>query len=219
MLTRDGYRRYYDDFYATTDFRHYSERVDDALLAAVFDRAHVRAGARVLDLGCGTGVQLARMRARGMRAVGIDLSLVAVQRASGTSAAGAVAQADALALPFADGALDAVVAIGCSLMNADDDGLVDRLFEESLRVVRPGGCVVATTCSDFSGGEKGGWRQRTRRALQERLERLPGRARSLHYGLPGLARFHRALPLHPLVDALVRLPLPLARTAVFFAWK
>ncbi len=219
MLTRDGYRRYYDDFYATTDFRHYSERVDRALLAALFDRGGVRAGSRVLDLGCGTGVQLARMRALGMRAVGIDLSMVAVRRTTGITDATIAVQGDALHLPLADESVDAVVAIGCSLMNADDDARVDQLFAESLRVVRTGGCVVATTCSDFSGHEKGGWTQRTRHALEERLRQLPGGRRALHYGLPGLARFHRALPLHPLTDALLRLPFAIARTAVYIVWK
>jgi SAM-dependent methyltransferase len=92
-----------------------------------------------LDLGCGTGVAIPRLRARGWRVVGVDLSgdqlRLASQRA-GPPGASLVA-ADAAALPFADGSFDAVVSV---LTHTDLDD-PEAAFAEAARVLRRGGRV------------------------------------------------------------------------------
>jgi len=90
-----------------------------------------------LDLGCGTGIAISVVLERGWRVVGVDLSgdqlRVARQRA-GTSGARLVV-ADATALPFTDGAFDAVV----SLLTHTDFDHPEAAFAEAARVLRRGG--------------------------------------------------------------------------------
>jgi hypothetical protein len=142
-----------------------------------------------------------------------------VRRTAARSRLAAVVQADARALPIKDGALDAAIAIGCSLVNTDDVASIPLMFEEAMRVVRPGGCVIATTVTNLGGGELGGWRQHDRGTLQRIAGTLPGSRRAMRMCMPGLARVNAALPLSALTDLVLRLPLHVARTVVFFAWK
>jgi len=98
---------------------------------------------RLLDLCCGSGdlCFLAEERGAGP-VVGADFTLpmLAVarrRRAEGASRTGFV-QADALALPFADGAFD-VVTISYGLRNIAD---LERALGEMRRVLAPGGRAV-----------------------------------------------------------------------------
>ena len=90
------------------------------------------AGARVLDLACGTG-DLSRLGTRhGYHMVGADLSagMLAVND-GGTP----VVEADGLHLPFADATFDGLVC-GYALRNFSD---LAATLSEAARVVRPGG--------------------------------------------------------------------------------
>ncbi|MGQ0803828.1 MAG: ubiquinone/menaquinone biosynthesis methyltransferase [Actinomycetota bacterium] len=89
-------------------------------------------GARVLDLGCGTGDLCEELRAVGDSPVGIDLS-AGMLGAAHTPAP--LVRGDALRIPVPDGAVDGVVS-GFALRNVVD---LDALFSECARVLRPGG--------------------------------------------------------------------------------
>jgi SAM-dependent methyltransferase len=95
---------------------------------------------RCLDVGCGGGRLVVSLAEAGWTATGADLSedqlRVAERRAGGV--AEALVQADASALPFADGAFDAVVSTFIHT-DLDDPG---ASFRECARVVRAGGRVV-----------------------------------------------------------------------------
>jgi len=92
---------------------------------------------RLLDVGCAGGFLVATARAQGWRAIGIDLALEAC-RAATRAAAGPVVQADARALPFGAGALDAV-----TLVNVLDHTTEPHaVLREAARVLRPGGLLV-----------------------------------------------------------------------------
>lgn len=100
-------------------------------------------GPRVLDLGVGPGTSAIEMaRAAPLRRhVGLDLSAPMLRRAALRARAGGVAlplvRGDALALPFASGALDG--ATGHSFLYLLPDPLA--ALAEVRRVVRPGGKV------------------------------------------------------------------------------
>ena len=100
-------------------------------------------GARVLDLCCGTGDQAEALRRRGFDVVAADfcmpmLALAQPKFARGERRRPRPVNADALALPMADGEFDgATVSFG--LRNVAD---LDVALAEVARVLRPGGEVA-----------------------------------------------------------------------------
>lgn len=114
----------------------WQERVDAwPAVRAYKARTHARcAGAgRILDVGAGTGVDLAAL---GGRAVGVDRSMVMSTRAAARGCT--VAVADAHALPFAAATFDAVRA-DRTLQHLAEPA---RALDEFVRVLRPGGRLV-----------------------------------------------------------------------------
>ncbi|MEP7179646.1 MAG: demethylmenaquinone methyltransferase [Pseudonocardiales bacterium] len=97
-------------------------------------------GQRVLDLAAGTGVSTAELRRSGAQAIACDFSLGMLQagRANKRRRRVPFVAGDALHLPFADAAFDAVT-ISFGLRNVAD---VPRALGELARVVRPGGRLV-----------------------------------------------------------------------------
>jgi len=100
-------------------------------------------GQRVLDLAAGTATSSAALAAAGARVVACDFSL-GMLRAGASRRGGAdvgrvaLVAGDALALPFADSAFDAVT-ISFGLRNV---AYPDAALRELLRVTRPGGRLV-----------------------------------------------------------------------------
>jgi SAM-dependent methyltransferase len=99
------------------------------------------AGRRVLEVGCGAGVDMVRFARGGARVTGVDVADGAIalardnlghQRLPGT-----LAVASGEGLPFTDDTFDFVYAHGVVQYTANDQALVD----ECRRVVRPGGIV------------------------------------------------------------------------------
>lgn len=95
---------------------------------------------RVLDVGSGTGVDLAALAQRAGHAVGIDRSvhMTDTARARIEPGAASVAVADGEMLPFVAGAFDACWARAV-LVHTEDP---QRVVAEIARVLRPGGRVV-----------------------------------------------------------------------------
>lgn len=122
------------------------------MLTVDFDRLGLRAGERVLDMGCGAGRHAFEMYRRGADVMALDADadelhgvseLFAAMRAAGEVPDGAeadVKQGDALALPFADAEFDRVVAAEVLEHIHDDAGAIAELA----RVLRPGGTVAVT---------------------------------------------------------------------------
>ena len=96
-------------------------------------------GQRVLDLAAGTATSSAALAAGGADVVGCDFSLgmLRVGARAGHEGVELVA-GDALRLPFADGAFDAVT-MSFGLRNTADP---DAALAELLRVTKPGGRLV-----------------------------------------------------------------------------
>jgi SAM-dependent methyltransferase len=90
---------------------------------------------RCLDLGCGTGLSFQAVRATGRVPIGVDCSADQLRYAR---ARGVCVQADAAALPFADGVFPTVLMVWIST-DVDDFAAVVR---EAARVLRPGGLLV-----------------------------------------------------------------------------
>lgn len=101
-----------------------------------------RAGARVLEVGCGTGGNLAHWgpRHRDARFVGLDFDQAACAFAEAKCAPHGtrITRGDGLALPFADAALDGALALDIIEHFEDDQAVCRELF----RVLRPGADLV-----------------------------------------------------------------------------
>ena len=116
---------------------------DQAWRRYVVHQAALPPGGRLLDVATGTGdIAFQALAADSeARAVGVDFAVEMLRTGRGRSGGERVrwCQADALALPFPDASFDAVTS-GYLLRNVGDIG---GALREQLRVVRPGGRVVA----------------------------------------------------------------------------
>jgi SAM-dependent methyltransferase len=128
-------------------FRQRRERGDDLDWAGVWTRPFLaplrEAGVRtILELGCGTGHDVARLAGGGYAVTAVDISGEAIGQA--TARFGAVARfmvADITRrLPFPDSRFDAVMSNVA--MQMFPDGVTQAVFAEVSRVVRAGGLFV-----------------------------------------------------------------------------
>ena len=122
------------------------------MLTVDFRRLGLRAGDRLLDLGCGGGRHAFEAHRRGAHTVAYDrnggdtkdaAAMLAAMRLAGEAPADALGTAvngDALSLPFADGAFDRVIAAEV-LEHVPADGVA---MAELARVLRPGGTLAVT---------------------------------------------------------------------------
>ena len=122
------------------DWAAFGEQLCLPLLGAALDAAHVTAGTRLLDAGCGAGLLALLAHFRGAQVTALDAAptLLAVVRERVPSAD--VREGDLEALPFADATFDAVTAVNSIFYAAD----MTAAARELARVVRPEGRVVIT---------------------------------------------------------------------------
>ena len=101
--------------------------------------ASMRPGSQVLEIGCGIGLDSARMAQHGLRVTAVDLTVVgpatASRRAHERHLDATYLCSDAEHLPFPDAAFDYVYSFGV-MHHAPD---TQRCVDEAYRVLRPGG--------------------------------------------------------------------------------
>jgi SAM-dependent methyltransferase len=117
----------------------FAQPAQDALVAA----CGIAPGSRVLDVGCGSGEFLARLRAVGAEPTGADPAPAMVAAASVHAF---VVQADAEDLPFDAGLFDVVTAVN-ALQFAGD---TTAALQESARVLAPGGRIGVANWAEAS---------------------------------------------------------------------
>jgi len=104
---------------------------------------------RLLDLGCGDGLLISMLAARGARVVGMDVDDRMLQAARGRTTRGGVrahfVQGRIERLPFPDASFDVVIAVTVFCLLPDRAAAI----REAVRVLRPGGRLVL--------GELGRW--------------------------------------------------------------
>jgi SAM-dependent methyltransferase len=135
-----------------------------------------------LDAGCGPGLLLADLRARGIDAVGVDLSPAMVSQAA-TRAASLTGSMERL--PFADGSFGLVIAAG-SVEYVGDDWIA---LAELSRVLRPGGVLVASFPNRWSPYRL--WKNLAFYPLVDRLRPLVFRLRGKPIP-PSVTPYHHA---------------------------
>lgn len=140
-------QRYYDTEARVYDRNRYAsirgrrvERFHKSVLDALLTN-DLPAGARVLEVGCGTGRLLQELLPRGYLLHGVDASegMLSVARERFASAGGAVLDiADATHMPFQDSSFDAAYSI--LVVNLIPD--YRKMLREVARILEPGGVFV-----------------------------------------------------------------------------
>lgn len=129
-----GSRGFFDDL----DQYHF-EKLHHLLRLVDFDGYK---GKKVLEVGCGAAVDLARFAKGGAIATGVDLAPSAIELARANfqqqGLRGEFHVADGEALPFGDNSFDLVYAHGVVQYTADPK----KLVEECRRVLKPGGEAI-----------------------------------------------------------------------------
>jgi ubiquinone/menaquinone biosynthesis C-methylase UbiE len=141
-------RAYYDEFSHRYEAQRggrepggYHDLVDDLEVDLV---ARYATGRDVLEVGCGTGLILERIARFARHARGVDLSPGMLQKARERSLE--VVEGSATDLPFDDASFD----VACSFKVLAHVRDIERALGEMVRVVRPGGMVLAEFYNPWS---------------------------------------------------------------------
>jgi ubiquinone/menaquinone biosynthesis C-methylase UbiE len=135
VATRDAYERYAE---------HYAHhRSDRSAIRPLIERfvSLLPGQARVLDVGCGPGVDTGSLALRGVRTVGLDIAAAMLAMAA-PHTGGRVVQADQRFLPFADATFDGVWANAWLLHLSKRE--VGAALAEMTRVMKPGGLLLTS---------------------------------------------------------------------------
>jgi demethylmenaquinone methyltransferase/2-methoxy-6-polyprenyl-1,4-benzoquinol methylase len=112
--------------------------LDRAWRRTAVETLGLHAGARVLDVACGTGDLCREASAAGGWVVGLDRSAGMLAAADASGAPGSFVRGDGLALPVRTGAFDGITC-GFALRNVV---ALEPLFSEFARALKPGGRVA-----------------------------------------------------------------------------
>src|SRR3712207_5572284 len=121
------------------------DRFDIRFARTMWVYDNVRAGARVLDLGCGAGM-LAPLKRKGVELTGVDLwgECALAARRNGYDAGVA---AELSRLPFPDQSFDYVVSL--DVLGHVESAAKDAVLSEVRRVLAPGGVTLhGVECTD-----------------------------------------------------------------------
>ena len=124
-----------------SDWAHPLRRKDKARYARLFHES-VPPGARVLELGCGSGGGTTRSLAHRFKLLGVDLSREQLRLAQQNVPHASLIQADMASIQFRPASFDGVIAF-FSLIHVPSEeqtGLVCSIYDW----LRPGGTLVAT---------------------------------------------------------------------------
>ena len=127
-------------------YEHFMARWSQRLVGPFLDFAGIKAGDRVLDVGCGTGVITAALAERGCMVIGLDASEPYLEGAHRNRSHRNIVYelGDARRMPYPDASFDACV----SALTIDVIPEVDHVVREMRRVTRGGG-TVASGVVDF----------------------------------------------------------------------
>ena len=130
-------------------YEHFMARWSRRMAGPFLDFVGAKAGDRVLDVGCGTGVISAALAERDCTVVGLDASEPYLEGARRDRSHPKIVYelGDARRMPYADASFDACV----SALTIDVIPEVDQVVREMQRVTRRGG-TVASGVVDFWGG-------------------------------------------------------------------
>jgi len=138
------YRAFSEDPYPST-FTYGRKKIEELIDRVTAD---FPAGTRALDVGCGTGFNLARLRDRGFQVAGLEPSPSMREEALANNPGTEIIDGDIESMPFADASFDLAIAIEVVRYLEDPA----RAFAELARVLRPGGTAIVSATPLLSIG-------------------------------------------------------------------
>ncbi|UCC67706.1 MAG: class I SAM-dependent methyltransferase [Armatimonadota bacterium] len=136
----------WDNLYADAAWRAWAQRPPLELTLRWIRGLRLSGATRVYDMGCGLGRHSVSMAEYGLSVVATDISPRAVaatrQALSAKGLRAAVACADMTSVPFPDEHFDGVLSIG--VLEHGTRSAMEQAVAEVLRVLRPGGLVLAS---------------------------------------------------------------------------
>ena len=143
----------WDSDYASGDFRHWEPIASSPELASLVTLGLIEAKAKILDVGCGGGLDAILLAQCGFSVAGLDLSRKALEiardRADKAGAEVGWVAGSVFDLPFGAGAFGLVVDRG--LFHIVEDADRPRYSSEVFRVLAPSGCLVIRGASEEVG--------------------------------------------------------------------
>lgn len=141
MLAQDKSKEieFFDRHAAADDYNVFTDAANARLIDSFVRLTRLGTGARVADLGCGSGVFTDILAQRGYEAQGIDISPKLIDLAHQKYPKLTFLEGDVEALPYADNSLDGVLLSGIVHHFPDPS----RCAAETFRVMRPGGRFMA----------------------------------------------------------------------------
>lgn len=130
---------FFDGHAASNAYDVFTPATNDRIIDIVTRLGGFAPGARIADLGCGSGVFTSLLQRRGFDCVGVDLSPKLIRIARETYPDVEFREGDIEHLPFADGSFDGVVLAGV-LHHLPE---LSACAAEIRRILKPGGRFVA----------------------------------------------------------------------------
>jgi ubiquinone/menaquinone biosynthesis C-methylase UbiE len=156
--------RWYETFFETDEWLAVAASLDPERTETetAFVAAQLPAGARVLDVACGTGLISIPLARRGFHVSGLDVSERVLEVARAEAPELDFRRGDMRELPWEDESFDAVInlwtAFGFFETRADDE----HVLSEAARVLVPGGLFVLDTVNQTAllrGFRPQGWKE------------------------------------------------------------
>jgi ubiquinone/menaquinone biosynthesis C-methylase UbiE len=130
---------FFDQHAAKDDYNVFTDAANHKLIDGFVCLSGLAAGARVADLGCGSGIFTSLLNARGYQAEGLDISPKLLQLARMKYPQIEFLEGDVEALPFPPESFDGILLSGI-VHHLPDPG---KCAAEVYRVLKPGGRFVA----------------------------------------------------------------------------
>lgn len=130
---------FFDNLASSQEYNVFTDEANNKIIHTLETLLALEPGARLLDLGCGSGIFTQLLQARGYDCIGLDLSQKLLQLGKQETPAIHYVQADVEALPFASSSVDFVI-LSCLVHHLPNP---QRCAEEVFRILKPSGKFVA----------------------------------------------------------------------------
>lgn len=139
--TREWFRDWFGEEYLAL-YPHRDEREAQEAVELYREVVGPQPGSRILDLACGAGRHLRELRAAGLDATGLDLSMVLLRTGRSRAASDPLVRGDMRALPFSGRAFEGLTSFFTSFGYFADPVDDRRVLLEMARVLAPGGAFM-----------------------------------------------------------------------------